>query len=187
MDEEVIAFLYNLSISIGANFIYDISKRIVKLLPHQESNLNKWLNSWKPNNKDLDIIQNNQEIQRVVSILFEKVENEIYEEKLASWGKITDCVVRNKKPDFSMDLFFIKLFSEMPLSVIYYLARIYTHGEVDVISGYPEANSEMQEEYFCANYCVCLSLTECFSGKHKLTELGKQFIDYIGDSYQSLK
>ena len=47
MDPEVITFLFNLATSIGASFIYDISKNLVKLLPHQESNLTKWKKYWK--------------------------------------------------------------------------------------------------------------------------------------------
>ena len=36
-----------------------------------------------PKDEDLDVIRNNDSIKRVVSILFEKAENEIFEEKLA--------------------------------------------------------------------------------------------------------
>lgn len=187
MEEEIITILGNLAISISANIICDISKKLVKLLPHQESNLTKWIKNRNPTSEDLEQIKNNKEIQRIVSILFEKAENEIYEEKLAGWGKITDDVVRNKKPDNSYDLYFIKLFSDMPLSVIYYLLNLYKTGDAEVISGYPENDLEKQNEYFCSNYCVCLSLTECFSGKHKLTDFGKRFIDFIGDSYQAMK
>ena len=52
---------------------------MLKLLPHQESNLTKWLKFWKPTDEDLEIIRSDEKIQRVVSILFEKVENEIFE------------------------------------------------------------------------------------------------------------
>ena len=186
MDQEDITFLFNLATSISASFIYDISKKVVKLLPHQESNLTKWKEFWNPSPEDLELIKNDKDIQRIVSILFEKAENEIFEEKLANWGKITDNVVRNKKTDNSHDLYFIKLFSDMPLSVLYYLLNLYKKGEAEVINGYPVNDSEKQEEYFCSNYCVCLSLTECYSGKFKLTDLGKSFIDFIGDKYQSI-
>lgn len=39
MNEVIMAVLGDLATSIGANVIYDISKKLVKLLPHQESNL----------------------------------------------------------------------------------------------------------------------------------------------------
>lgn len=187
MEEEIRLIIQNLGISIGANLLYDIGKTIVKLLPHQESNLTKWIQYWQPKDEDLDVIKNNDSIKRVVSILFEKAENEIFEEKLSTWGKITDSVIRNIKPDISYDLYFIKVFSDMPLSVIYYLLNIYKTGEAEVISGYPVNDNKKQEDYFCSNYCTCLSLTECFSGKHKLTEFGKQFINFIGNSFQSIK
>ena len=125
LEEEIRLIIQNLGISIGANLLYDIGKKIVKLLPHQESNLTKWIQYWQPKDEDLDVIKNNDSIKRVVSILFEKAENEIFEEKLSTWGKITDSVIRNIKPDISYDLYFIKVFSDMPLSVIYYLLNIY--------------------------------------------------------------
>ena len=187
MEEWVLNVLGNLAVSISANIICDVSKKIVKLLPHQESNLTKWLASWNPTEKDLEIIRNDKSIQRIVSILFEKAENEIFEEKLVNWGKIADAVVRNKEQDYSYDLYFIKLFSDMPLSVISYLLEIYKTGESGIIGQYPKDNPKLQEKYFCENYCVCRSLTECFTGKHKLTEFGKKFIDFIGDAYQSIK
>ncbi len=187
MEQEVITFLLNLATSIGANFIYDISKKIVKLLPHQEANLTQWKKYWNPSAEDLELIKKDKDIQRIVSILFEKVENEIFEEKLEKWGKITDDVVRNNKSHDSYDLYFIKIFSDMPLSVLYYLLNLYKSGESEVINGYPENDIEKQEEYFCSNYCACLSLTECYSGKHKITDMGKRFIDFIGDKYQSIK
>ena len=80
MDEQIMALLGNLAVSIGANVIYDLSKKIVKLLPHQESNLTVWLMSWHPTEEDIEIIKNDKEIQRIVSILFEKAENELFEE-----------------------------------------------------------------------------------------------------------
>lgn len=184
MNEVIMAVLGNLTTSIGANVIYDISKKLVKLLPHQESNLTTWLNTWKPSDKDLEIIKNDRNIQRIISILFEKVQNEIFEEKLSTWGKISDSVIRNKKQDYSYELYYIKLFSDMPLSVISYLFEIYNIGEAEMIGQYPKEDSELQDKYFCENYCVCLSLIECFSGKHRLTDFGKQFIDFIGDYYQ---
>ncbi len=75
----------------------------------------------------------------------------------------------------------------MPPSVIYYLLELYKNGESEMVGQYPKDNLELQEKYFCENYCVCLSLTECFTGKLRLTEFGKQFIDFIDESYQSLK
>ena len=187
MDGQIVSVLGSLAASITANLIWDVCKNIVKLLPHQESNLAKWLKSWNPTENDFEIIKNDKTIQRIVSILFEKAENEIFEEKLANWGKIADAVVRNKKQDYSNDLYFVKLFSDMPLSVISYLLEIYKTGESEMVGQYPRDNKDLHERYFCENYCVCLSLTECFTGKPKLTEFGKKFIDFIGTEYQSIK
>lgn len=54
MEEEIRLIIQNLGISIGANLLYDIGKKIVKLLPHQESNLTKWIQYWQPKDEDLD-------------------------------------------------------------------------------------------------------------------------------------
>lgn len=81
-------------------------------------------------------------------------------------------------------MYFIKLFSDMPLSVIYYLLEVGKNGEYEMVGQYPKDNPGLQEKYFCENYCVCLSLTECFTGKHRLTDFGKKFLNFIGDSYQ---
>ncbi|MBD5408321.1 MAG: hypothetical protein HDR54_02845 [Treponema sp.] len=185
MDEQIITLLGNLAISIGANVIYDLSKKIVKLLPHQESNLTVWLKSWNPSEEDIEIIKKDKKIQRIVSILFEKAENELFEEKLSSWGKITDNVIRNKKVKYNNDIYFIKLFSDMPLSVVDYLLTMSKNNALSLVGQYPsEYDLEAQEKYFCKNYCVCYSLTEVFSGNARLTVMGRQFLDFIGDNYQ---
>ena len=57
MDEQIITLLGNLAISIGANVIYDLSKKVVKLLPPQESNLTVWLKSWNSSEEDIEIIK----------------------------------------------------------------------------------------------------------------------------------
>lgn len=178
------SMITSIVLSIGANFLYDSGKNIVKLLPHQNKNLINWLNSWNPSQKDLEIIKTNENIQRIVSILFEKVQNEVFEEKLSTWGIITDSILRNIKHNYSYELYFIKLFSDMPIPVISYLVEFLKTKEVDVIGVYPESE-ELQEKYFCENYCNCLSLIECFSGKFRLTSLGIHFLNFIGDKYQS--
>ena len=185
MDEQIIALLGDLAISIGANVIYDLSKKVIKLLPHQESNLTVWLKSWNPSEEDIEIIKKDKKIQRIVSILFEKAENELFEEKLSSWGKITDNVIRNKKVKYNNDIYFIKLFSDMPLSVVDYLLTMSKNNALSLVGQYPsEYDLEAQEKYFCENYCVCYSLTEVFSGNARLTVMGRQFLDFIGDNYQ---
>lgn len=119
-------------------------------------------------------------IKRTVSILYEKAQNEVFYEKLNYWGRITDSVVRNKQESYLKDLFFIKLFSDMPISVLHYLFEINKNGESDLVREYLRDNAK----YFYDNYLVCLSLTEIYKGKVKLTELRKKIIDFIGDTYQ---
>lgn len=190
MNNSIIEVLKNIGISITANVIFDVGKNIVRLLPHQEKNLSKWLEEWNPSEKDLESIKMNPNLQRIVSIIFEKVENEIYQQKLSSWGKITDCVIRDKAflnaemVEAELRLYFIKLFSDMPISVIDYLLNIRQKGSLPMVGSYPEENPEKDLAYFNDNYCVCLSLTEVFSGGVKLTRRGEQFLNFIGDEYQ---
>lgn len=190
MNQEIIEILSSIGISMAANVVYDITKNIVRLLPHQEKNLNTWFAKWHPSNEDFELIKNNKDIQRIVSIIFEKVENEIFEEKLSHWGKITDCVIREKtgmtldNAEKELELYFIKLFSDMPISTIEYLLKIQREGGLPMVGTYPVFNPENDLTYFNENYCVCLSLTEVFSGSVKLTRRGEQFIDFIGTEYQ---
>lgn len=122
--------ILDLGKSIGANFIYDVAKGLIKLLPHQEKNLSNWLNKWNPKKEDIEIIAHDENSKRMYSILFEKVQNELFEEKLSGWGCIADNVLHSKETELNYDLFFIKLFSELDLSVLHYLLWIKSKKQV---------------------------------------------------------
>lgn len=186
MEYQIFEIVKELAMSIGANFIYDVNSNIVKLLLHQESNLTKWLIFLHPTEKDIELIKSNSHIKRIISIFFEKIENEIFEEKLFFGEKITYCVIQNQRQSYSNDLHFIKLFSDMSLSVIIYLFNISKKEQIDLVDQYLKDNNA-QEQYSCENYCIGLSLIEVFStGNPVPTEFGKQFLDFIGEEYQKI-
>ena len=96
-------------------------------------------------------------------------------------------MIRNKKANYSNDMYFIRLFSDMLLSVVDYLLTMSKNNTLSLVGQYPsEYDLETQEKYFCENYCVCYSLTEVFSGNARLTVMGRHFLDFIGDNYQKI-
>lgn len=68
-------------VSLSANHVTDMVRYAkATLLPHQMMNLSTWFSVWQPATQDIEDIKNNEKLSRMFSMMFEKVQNEIFEE-----------------------------------------------------------------------------------------------------------
>ena len=67
---------------LSANIATDMAKFVkATLLPHQMTNLSTWFSEWQSKALDIEDIKNNENLRRMFSVMFEKVQNEIFDEK----------------------------------------------------------------------------------------------------------
>ncbi|SHL90589.1 hypothetical protein SAMN05720470_1259 [Fibrobacter sp. UWOV1] len=184
--EEIIAgFL----VSLSANGVTDMVRYVkATLLPHQMTNLSTWFSVWQPTIQDVEDIKKNEKLCRVFSVMFEKVQNEIFEEKLDKWGCIASNVVMGKHSKFETEKRFIKLFDELDLEEIEFLLKLKAKGEWTTDQLYPEglcAPQNTMSERNCSLQ-VALIAKRLVKGTNKgiaLTGMGEQFLDFVNTRY----
>ena len=179
----------NFLISVAANQTTDMVRYVkAMLLPHQMTNLSTWFSVWQPTTQDIEDIKNNEKLCRMFSIMFEKVQNEIFEEKLDKWGCIASNVVMGKHSDFATEKRFIKLFVELDMDEIEFLMKLKLKGELTADELYPEGfqtKKNSNSERNCS-FQVGLIAKGLAKGTDKgitLTGLGERFLDFINTRY----
>lgn len=184
-EEVITSFL----VSLSANHVTDMVRYAkATLLPHQMMNLSTWFSVWQPTTQDIEDIKNNEKLSRMFSMMFEKVQNEIFEEKLQKWGCIASNVVMGQHSDFAFEKRFVKLFVELDLEEIEFLLKLKAKGEWTTDQLYPEglcAPQNTMSERNCSLQ-VALIAKRLVKGTNKgiaLTGMGEQFLDFINKRY----
>ena len=189
MEEVIAGFL----VSLSANHVTDMVRYVKStLLPHQMTNLSTWFCVWQPTAQDIENIKKNEKLCRMFSMMFEKVQNEIFEEKLDRWGCIVSNVIMGMHSDFAIEKRFIKLFVELDLEEIEFLLRLKAKGELTADELYPQglyAPQNSVSERNCSMQ-VALIAKRLAKGTNKglsLTGMGEQFLDFISTRYSEVK
>ena len=188
MEEVIAGFL----VSLSANHVTDMVRYVKStLLPHQMTNLSTWFCVWQPTTQDIEDIKNNEKLCRMFSMMFEKVQNEIFEEKLDKWGCIASNVVMGKKSNYEAEKVFVKLFVELDLEEIEFLLELKTKGEWTTDELYPQGLCAPQNSISERNCSlqVALIAKRLVKGTNKgiaLTGMGEQFLDFINTRYGNI-
>ena len=188
MEEVIAGFL----VSLSANHVTDMVRYVKStLLPHQMTNLSTWFCVWQPTTQDIEDIKNNEKLCRMFSMMFEKVQNEIFEEKLDKWGCIASNIVMGKKSNYEAEKVFVKLFVELDLEEIEFLLELKTKGEWTTDELYPQGLCAPQNSISERNCSlqVALIAKRLVKGTNKgiaLTGMGEQFLDFINTRYGNI-
>ena len=188
MEEVIAGFL----VSLSANHVTDMVRYVKStLLPHQMTNLSTWFCVWQPTTQDIEDIKNNEKLCRMFSMMFEKVQNEIFEEKLDKWGCIASNIVMGKKSNYEAEKVFVKLFVELDLEEIEFLLELKTKGEWTTDELYPQGLCAPQNSISERNCSlqVALIAKRLVKGTNKgiaLTGMGEQFLDFINTCYGNI-
>ncbi len=181
----------NFLISVSANKFTDMAKYVEsRLLPHQMENLSIWFSVWQPSSQDIEDIKNNEKLCRLFCVMFEKVQNEIFEEKLNKWGCIANNVVMKKNSDFATEKRFIKLFVELDMDEIEYLLKIKVKGSITSSELYPQGfpppkNTESERNGCLQVGAAAKGLAIGTSNGVALTGFGERFIEFISTRYSN--
>jgi len=185
MDDMIANFL----VSLSANFATDMVKFVkATLLPHQMTNLSTWFSEWQPTAQDIENIKNNEKLCRMFSVMFEKVQNEIFDEKLRKWGCIASNVVMGRHSDFAEEKRFIKLFVELDMDDIEYLLKLKSKGGLKRTELYPQGFPAEKDTESERNACLQVNaagkgLAIGTANGVALTGLGERFLDFISTRY----
>ena len=184
-EEVITSFL----VSLSANHVTDMVRYAkATLLPHQMMNLSTWFSVWQPTTQDIEDIKNNEKLSRMFSMMFEKVQNEIFEEKLQKWGCIASNVVMGLHSDYAKEKRFIKLFVELDMDEIDFLMNLKLKGELTTDELYPEGLPTTYDSVSERNCCLQVGLIAkgLAKGTNKgisLTGMGERFLDFINTRY----
>ena len=154
MDDMIANFL----VSLSANFATDMVKFVkATLLPHQMTNLSTWFCVWQPTEQEVEDIKNKENLRRMFSVMFEKVQNEIFDEKLQKWGYIASNVVMGRHSDFAEEKRFIKLFVELDMDDIEYLLKLKSKGGLKMTELYPQGFPAKKDTESERNACLLVN------------------------------
>lgn len=185
--------IVNFLVSLSANCATDMLKYTkATLLPHQMINLSTWFSVWQPTVQDIEDIKSNEKLCRMFSVMFEKVQNEIFEEKLPKWGNIANNVVMGKYSSFETEKRFIKLFVELDMTEIEYLLKLKSKGGLTTKEFYPQGFPAEKDTESERNACLQVSavgkgLAIGTANGVALTGLGERFLDFISTRYGSIE
>lgn len=155
---------------------------------HQRRNIIKWLKKWNPTKEDLESIMLNEKCRHFVSKIVQDVSNELYDNKLKTWAKITDSVIRNSKIPFDKKAFFMKCFASFEEVTVQFLAKLYQepmpHSTVFPTGSTALKSDEDEVRLFAYVQSTTSNLTtnSAVQGCFSLTHLGREFIEFISDS-----
>lgn len=183
LDPVITSFL----ISIAANVSCDLVKFAKNsLLPHQMKNLSLWFQTWKPSLDDLEKMKTNENLLRTFSILFEKTQNELFEEKIAKWGNIASNIFVMNKVDYCQELHFVQMFMNMDLAVLEFLFEIKRRGFIDYYEIFPKdfpknRNEAMEATYYKHMNALTLGLAIMINQKFELTSIGNAYLKFVSE------
>lgn len=179
----------NFLVSLSANHVTDMLRYAkATLLPHQMINLSTWFSVWQPTAEDIEDIKNNEQLCRMFSVMFEKVQNEIFEEKLDKWGCIASNVVMGQHSNFATEKRFIKLFVELDVDEIEYLLKLKSKGSLSSTELYPQGfpapkNTESERNGCLQVGAAAKGLAIGTTNGVILTGLGERFLEFISTRY----
>lgn len=173
--------------SIAANISCDLVKFVKKsLLPHQMKNLTLWFQAWNPSLDDLEKIKANESLVRTFSVLFEKVQNEVFEEKIAQWGNIASNIFMMNKVDYGQEMHFVHIFMNMDLAVLAFLFDIKRRSFIEYNEIFPKDFPKKRNETIEANYykhmnALTLGLAIMIDQKFELTSIGNAYLEFVSE------
>jgi len=168
----------------------------VNLYYHEKSRILAWIREWSLTEDDKRTINKNEKLKILFSQITSNVANEIFDEKLAIWSSITESLLRNKKYKFEKKQYFINLFIKLDTFTINYLVNLIVKGPIISTEVFPynEFNKPNIKDpnfgfYLGQIQSASTGLTDMYSDKNntyfKISELGKEFIDFISNSSEN--
>lgn len=160
---------------------------------HERHRILKWLEFFKLSESDKMKINNNNQLKIMFSQITSSVANEIFDEKLLIWPRITESLLRNETIKFDKKQFFISLFIKLDLHTLKFLSKLYFEGRMkyEVVfpnnkANKPNVDDETFTYYLGQMQGLTVGMTDMISEDHQtyvqISEFGKEFIDFISNS-----
>ena len=162
----------------------------MSLFYHQRRRISDWLISWNPNIIDLQALNEDEKLRTLFSKVFADISNEINDTKFLLWPEITDSIIRRQEITIDKKQYFIALFNKFDAFTLKYLATLYFEKELDYFQVFNESgdqpdNGSRKHAFFLGQLqCVTTGLTDITRvqpSKLFLTQLGREFVDFISD------
>lgn len=163
----------------------------MSLFYHQRKRLIDWIDNWKPEIDDIKYLVEDKEIQMLFSNIIAEISNEINDKKFLLWPEITASIIRRKHLSIDKKQYFISLFKRLDTFSLQYLATLSVDKEIKYFNVFnelgeqPDVGSEKHNFYLGQLQCASTGLTLMKSDLKQtvfcLTQLGKDFIDFISD------
>lgn len=166
-----------------------------RLFPHQKQNLAEWMREYNPSPDELRDALQKPDNHRLFSILFDAILNERFHGKLKYWAKACDSIVRNKPMSIERKEYFIHLLTIQADFTIDFLANLYRNriprDEVMPIQFGEAIPTGTQKEAYYISYLqtYMAGLVSVISENNNrdnfvvLTDLGREFVDFVSDKY----
>lgn len=162
----------------------------MSLFYHQRKRILDWLSSWNPEINDIKTLIEDEKLRLLFSNAVADISNEINDKKLLFWPEITDSIIRCQDLIIDKKQYFISLFNRLDVFTLKYLATLYLDKEIDYFKVFndsgaqPDSGSKKHVFYLGQLQCTTTGLTGMTTKdpiKFFLTDLGKEFIDFISD------
>lgn len=164
----------------------------MSLFYHQRKRLVDWLSNWNPQLEDIEKLSEDAELQMLFSSIILQISNELNNDKFLLWSEITDSIIRKENIPLDKKNYFVTLFNKTDSFCLEYLAVLSLNGalnweEIFNSSGLqPDLGSNKHSFYLgqlqCATTGLTVMLTENGKTTLSLTNLGKEFIEFISNS-----
>ncbi len=162
----------------------------MSLFYHQRRRIIDWIDTWNPDIKDIQVLMEDDKLRILFSKVFADISNEISDTKVLLWPAITDSIIRRQEIAIDKKQYFISLFNRFDAFTLKYLASLYFERELDYFQVFNESgdqpdNGSTKHAFFLGQLqCVTTGLTDITRvqpSKLFLTQLGKEFVDFISD------
>jgi len=160
---------------------------------HERHRILKWLEYFRLTENDKNKIYSDEDLKIMFSQIISSVASEIFEEKLLVWPTITESLLRNDTIKFEKKQFFINLFIKLDVHTLKFLSKLYFDGRMKYETIFPNTKTNkpnIDDEnfiyYLGQMQSLSAGMTDAISENHQtyiqISELGKEFIDFISKS-----
>ena len=165
---------------------------------HQRKNLVNWLHNWQPTVEDVKAILEDENIRMLFSKITKEVSDELDPVKISLWPKIADSIIRNKDLPFDKKQYFVSMFNRLDAFSLKYLATLRQNGNLlytqvfDLAGRQVEIGTEKHTFQLAQLQCSSTGFVYMYTdsiksreNKFSLTNLGIEFIDFIGNASEA--
>lgn len=162
------------------------------LFRHQQYNVNYWLENWNPTTDELMLILQDDNLSKIFSYKTLMISNEMYEEKLKIWPRISMSIVNNEVPEFDKVVQFVKLFESFDPSVLYFLGKVSSNGflpHIEIVNERGQLehhNPQKYSKYIAYTKCALEGLLYLDKNKIMLTDFGRELLNFIKTEYEEI-